>query len=145
MKMSNAWWAYGSEFQIATTAVAEIIDINGPNMSRDAIDVTWNDGSDGYREFLPGWRDGGEVSISANWLPGVATHDDSTGLLKVFEGDSLQAFKIVTADDGDGTGATIEISFNGIVTSFNTSLPLTEQGKLDCTIKISGEVTFDGT
>ena len=140
--MSNAWWAYGSEFQIGTTKVAMIRDINGPNMGKDAIEITHNDGSDGdgYRQFIPGWRDGGEVSIMANWLPKAATHYNSTGLLAKFEQDTVQAFKIVTSSDG--SSGTIDIGFNGIVTSFNADLPIEEQGKLECTIKISGAVTF---
>jgi len=138
--MSNAWWAYGSEFQIASTAVAEITNITGPSMAKDAIEITNNDGTDGYRQFLPGWRDGGDVTISANWLPDVATHGDSTGLLAKFEGDDLQEFKIVTS--GDGSGGTVTITFDGVVTAFNPTLPLEEQGKLDCTIKISGAVGF---
>jgi hypothetical protein len=139
---SNAWWAYGSEFQIATTKVGEIIDINGPSMSKDAIDVTYGDGTvgDGYKSFIPGWRDGGEVNITANWIPADSTQDGTTGLLSVFASDALQAFKIVTAEDG--SSGTMDISFSGIITRFNVDMPLTEQGKLDCTVKISGAVTI---
>lgn len=140
---SNAWWAYGSELQIGTTKVGEIIDIDGPGMSKDAIEVTASDGTagDGYREFLPGWRDGGEVTISANWVPADSTHDGTTGLLSVFEGDDLQAFKIETPAGSDGSDGTVVISFNGIVTDFSVSMPLEEQSQLDCTIKLTGAVT----
>jgi hypothetical protein len=138
---SNAWWAYGSEFQIDTTKVGEVIDINGPGMSKDAIDVSYSDGTsgDGWRQFIPGWRDGGEVTISLNWIPADSTQDDSSGLLSIFEGDSLQAFKIKTADDG--SSSTVTLSFNGIITNFSPTMPLTEQGQLDCTVKVAGAVT----
>jgi len=137
---SSAWWAFGSELQIGTTKVAEIIDINGPSMSRDAIETTKGDGTvgDGYRTFLPGFRDGGEISITGNWVPADTTHDGSQGLLHVFEDlDTLQAFVIETS-----SSPVVAIGFSGILTSFNVDLPLEEQGKLDCTIKISGAVTF---
>ncbi len=56
--MSNAWWAYGSEFQVEDGAgwlkVAEVIDINGPNMTMDSIDVTSQDGSAGWRDYISG-------------------------------------------------------------------------------------------
>lgn len=138
---SNAWWAYGSEFQIGTTKVGEIQDIDGPGMSKDAIEVTHNDGTvgDGYRAFIPGWRDGGEVGITANWIPADSTQDGATGLLSIFESDALQEFKIKTS--GDGSSGTVTISFNGIITDFNVTLPLEEQGQLECTVKISGAVT----
>ena len=141
--MSNAWWAYGSEFQIGTTKVGEIIDINGPGMSHDAIETTATDGTagDGYRTFLPGWRNAGEVNITANWIPVDATQAGATGLLSKFEDeDTVQAFKVVTADDG--SSGTVTMSFNGIVTNFSINLPLEEQAQLECTIKITGAVTF---
>ena len=135
---STAWWAYGSTLATDGTDIAEIIDISGPGMSKDAIEVTFHDGTgDGYREFIPGWRDGGEISVTANWLPSNATQDD---LLDVFEGDDLRTFTITTA--GDGSGGTIDIDFSGIVTSFNAAMPLEEQGKLEFTLKISGAVVF---
>lgn len=145
--MSNAWWAYGSDFKIGDdgtaelfTTVAEVIDISGPSMSRDAIDVTNQDSTNGWREFIPGFRDGGEVSISANWIPVSSTQDATSGILSKFTDNVLHNFQIVTSDDG--SGGTMDIDFAGIVTQFNPSLPITEQGKLDFTIKISGAVTI---
>ena len=150
---SNAWWAYGSEFQVKDgsdgstwMAVAEILDISGPNMSMESIDVSSQDGSNGWRDFVPGWRDGGEVSISANWLPAHETQGDGTavseaeGILQSFEDDNVHDFQIVTADDG--SAGTLTVGLSGIITSFNTTLPLTEQAKLDFSIKITGAVTF---
>jgi predicted secreted protein len=145
--MSNAWWAYGSEFKIGDdgtsetfTAVAEVIDISGPSMTRDAIDVTNQDSTSGWREFVPGMRDGGEVSITANWIPVNATHDGTSGILSKFTDDVLHNFQIITADDG--SSGSMDIDFAGLVTNFNPTLPLTEQGQLDFTIKISGAVTI---
>ena len=150
---SNAWWAYGSEFQVkdgsdgsAWMAVAEIIDITGPNMSMESIDITNQDGTAGWRDFTPGWRDAGEVSISANWLPAHETQGDGTavseaeGIFQSFEDDNIHSFQIVT--EGDGSAGTITIGMTGIITSFNTALPLTEQAKLDFTVKLTGAVTF---
>jgi predicted secreted protein len=146
--MSNAWWAYGSELKIGDdgttetfTKVAEVIDITGPNMTKDVIDVTSQDSTDGWREFIPGMRDGGEVTISANWIPAHATQDGTTGVLSKFTDDVLHNWQIITADDG--SSGTMDIDFAAIVTNFSPSLPLTEQGQLDFTLKISGAVTID--
>jgi len=140
---SSAFWAYGSLLQIGDgatpevfTAVAEITDLTPPNMSRDSIEVTTLNSTSGYREFIAGWRDGGEVSLTANWLPTNATHDDDTGLLEQWDDDDLHNYRIVLPD----TLATI--AFSGFLTAFEPELPRDEQGKLNCTIKISGAVTI---
>ena len=140
---SSAFWAYGSLLQIGDgatpevfTAVAEITDLTPPNMARDSIEVTGYSSTSGYREFIAGWRDGGEVSLTANWLPTNATHDDDTGLLEQWDDDDLHNYRIVLPD----TLATI--AFSGFLTAFEPELPSDEQGKLNCTIKISGAVTI---
>lgn len=147
---SNAWWAYGSELKIGDdgttetfTKIAEIIDIDGPSMSRDAIEVTSQDSTSGWREFIPGMRDGGEVSITANWIPVHATQDGTSGVLSKFTDDVLHNWQIITA--GDGSSGTIDIDFAGIVTDFSISLPMEEQAQLEFTLKISGAVTIDTT
>jgi predicted secreted protein len=145
---SNAWWAYGSELKIGDdgtsetfTKIAEVQDIDGPSMSRDTIEVTSQDSASGWREFIPGMRDGGEVSFTANWIPVAATQDGTTGLLSKFTDDDLHNFKIITADDG--SSGTMDIDFAAIVTDFSISLNMEEQATLDITLKISGAVTID--
>ena len=142
---SNAWWAYGSELKIgddgtteAFTKVAEIIDISGPSMSRDAIEVTNQDSPSGWREFIPGLRNGGEVSLTANWIPVSGTQDGTSGVLSKFTDDILHNWQIITADDG--SSGTMDIDFAAIVTNFSISLPLEEQAHLDVTLKVSGAV-----
>lgn len=137
---SSAFWAYGSVLQLGNaatpevfTSIAEITELVPPNMSRDDIDVTSHGSSDGYREFLPGLRDGGEVSAVANWLPNNATQDETTGILESFNDNDLHNWKIILPN----TIATI--AFSGFLTAFEPELPLEEQGKLSFTIKVSGK------
>ena len=144
MAASNAWWAYGSTFKLGDgetvesfTAVAEVMDITGPNLTRDSIQVTSQDSDDGQREYIPGWRDGDSVTINANWLPSDATQDGSTGLLSHYEDDVNHNYQIVTP-----TAVGKTISFAGHITGMPIALPMAEQGKLDVTIKISGAVSI---
>ncbi len=141
---SSAFWAYGSILQQGDGAtpeaysnVAEIIELTPPNMSRDEIDVTSHSSSDGYREFIGGLRDGGEVPFKANWLPSNATHDGNTGVLAQFNSDTNANWKIVLPND---TG--IEIRFRGFVKEHNPDTPLEEQAQLEGSIKVSGKPTL---
>ena len=144
MAASNAWWAYGSTFKLGDgatsesfTAVAEVLDISGPDMTRDSIQITNQDSDDGSREYLPGWRDGGTVSFDANWLPSNATQDGSTGLLSHYEDDDNHNYQIVTP-----TAVGKTISFAGHVVGMPPSLPFQEQAKINFSIKLSGKPTI---
>lgn len=140
---SSAFWAFGTQLQLgdgatpeAFTAIAELVDITPPTMSKDSIEVTNHSSTNKFREFIPGLKDGGSVSMKANWLPNNATHDESTGLMECFKDDVNHNWKLVLPDSL-GT-----ISFSGHVTAFNPETPLSAQGSLSCTIKLSGEPTW---
>jgi predicted secreted protein len=139
---SSAFWAYGSTLYAGDgstppvyTAVAEITELTPPAMSKDSIDVTSHASSDGYREFISGMRDAGEVSFKANWLPTNVTHDGTTGLLESFNDDELHLWRVVAPD------TLITIEFYGFLTAFEPDLPLEEQAQLSGTIKVSGKPT----
>ena len=55
-------------------AVAELRDISGPSMEKDEIDVTTHDSPDGYREFIGGLKNPGEVEAEINFLFENETH-----------------------------------------------------------------------
>ncbi|MCZ2155741.1 MAG: hypothetical protein LC114_17890 [Bryobacterales bacterium] len=140
---SSAIWAYGSILQLGDgatpevfTAIAEITELTPPQMSRDDIDVTSHQSSDGYREFISGLRDSGEVSFKANWLPTNSTHDGTTGLLETFNDDVNHNWKIILPN------TLITIAFSGFLTAFEPDLPLEEQAQLSGTIKVSGKPTI---
>jgi predicted secreted protein len=142
MTTSSAIWAYGSLFQTGDGAasegfstVAEITELTPPAMSRDDIEVSNNDSSDGYKEFIPGWRDGGEVSCKANWLATNSTQDFTTGLGEQFNDNVKHNYKIVLPS------SLITISFTGFLTAFEPDLPLAEQAQLSFTVKITGKPT----
>jgi len=142
MAASTAFWAYGSQLQLSDgavggtyTAIAEITELTPPNMSRDAQEVTHHASPDGYKEFIGTFRDGGEVAVKANWLPTNATQDGTTGVLEAFNDNDMHYWKIILPN------TLITISFAGIITAFNPDLPLSEQGTLSFTVKVSGKPT----
>jgi len=144
MTISSAWWVYGSLFKLGDgagsevfTTVAEITDISGPNFSRDSIEVTNLDSTTGWREQIPGWRDGDSVSLTANWLPTNVTQDGTTGMYSHFTDNVNHNYQIVLP-----TAVGLTISLTGHITGFPITLPIEEQAQVDFEIKISGVVTI---
>ncbi len=137
--MSDAFSGVGTSFERGDgtssesfTAIAEINTITGPNKSRDTIDVTSLDSASGYREFIGGFRDGGEVTLNMNFtLAGYADMDAD------FELDTLTNFQIVLPDTGNTT-----FEFAALVTALGLAIPMDDKVTADVTLKISGPVTL---
>ena len=114
--------------------IAELTSISGPSVSADTIDVSSHDSladDDGYRTYVAGLLDGGEVSAEGNLTTAVAANYVMTAL----EGRAAIPMTITfPAAAGVATW-----TFDGIVTAFETSAP--HDGKLgfSISIKISGQ------
>lgn len=111
-------------------AIANVTSISPASLSRDTYDVTAHDSTDGWREFIGGLKDGGEVSIDVNYNPG--THDT---LITDLDDVDPRNYKIAFPD-----GA--EWSFPAIMTGFEPDAP--HDGKLTAslTFKVAGKPTF---
>ena len=113
------------------TTIAEITNISGPGMTRDLIEVTSLDSTDGYREFISGFRDGGNVVLSMNY-----TRAGLDEFLADFESTVIQNYEIYLPD-----GTSIE--FEGYVQEFPLTIPTDSQITMETTIKISGPPTIN--
>jgi len=113
-------------------AIAEVRNITGPGMTRDFIDVTNLDSTGGYREFITGFRDGGELTFTMNFT--LAGYDD---LFADYSSDDSHNYQVVLAD----TGATT-FEFAGYVTSLPLTIPTDDAVTVDVTIKITGAVSM---
>lgn len=113
-------------------AFAEVNDIGGPDISRDTIDVTSLDSTGGYREFIGGFRDGGEVTMGMNF-----TNANMDKLKSDIEAAAVRNYKIVLPDDDESI-----FSFSGLVTGIGVSVPMDDKVTADVTIKVSGQTNF---
>lgn len=109
------------------TAIAGVTNISGPSISRETLDVTGHDSPDGYREFLGGLKDPGEVSIDVNYRP--SAHDVFVDDL---DDESPRNYKLVFPD---GT----EWAFPAILTGFEPSAPFDDKLTASLTFKVSGK------
>jgi len=129
--------AYGTTLKKGEVAIAELTNIGGPRLSADTIDVTSHDSADGYREFVSGLKDGGEVSIEGNFIPGNAG----------------QAALVTDLDDGSADEYTITLpavmattwTFKAIVTAFECSEPYDNKASFTATLKICGKAELGVT
>ena len=135
--MSTAKAGVGTLFRrwsgTAWVNIAEINSISGPNMSRDTIDVTSLDSTGGYREFIPGFRDGGTVQLAMNFIR--ASYDT---MQTDFESDDTHNYEIVLPDDENTS-----VEFTGIVTELPLEIPPDDKITMSVSIKVSGEVTVN--
>lgn len=137
---SNAFSGVGTKFYREDpaggpspwAALAEINNISGPGMTRDFIDVTSLDSTGGFREFITGFRDGGEVTFDMNM-----TYADYKKLKSDFDRDSAVSYKIVLPDDKEST-----FSFDGLVTGIPLNIPPDDKVTVSVTIKVTGVTEF---
>lgn len=137
--MSDAIAGVGAQFKRESdessgvfAAIAEINSIAGPGMTRDTIDVTNLDSTGGYREFITGFRDGGEVTLEMNF-----TLDGYNQMKDDFEDDDTHDYQIVLPDTGETT-----LEFAALVTSLPLSVPTDDKITISITLKVTGQVTL---
>ena len=125
--------ALGTTLTVDATTVAGLTSIGGLELSADTIDVTTLDSDGGYREFVAGFKDAGEVSLEG-YLNSV-TGKGQKELYDLFESGDEGAFEI---DFSEGSSW----SFSGVVTGFGTNADLEDPLAFTATVKVSGKPTF---
>ena len=130
----TAYLGQGATITIGSPAVAigQILSMDGPTMERTMVDTT-NLGTSTLRTFIPGFGDGGEVTLEAQFDNDDAGQQD---VLESFEAGSATAEAIViTTSDSD------TFSFNAYVRSFSISQNMDEVNRVTMVLKVSGDVT----
>ena len=85
-----------------STLSAELLDLTSSGESCDAVDVTYQESTDEWREFAAGLKDGGEYTWTLHCggtIPDVATDDSLTITLPSGAG-TLSAQAILTKKKG---------------------------------------------
>ena len=117
----------------AWAAISEILQITGPGMSRDTIDVTSLSSTGGYREFIAGFRNPGTVTFSMNFIR--ANYE----VFKTdFESNTIGNYRIVLPDLENTS-----VEFMGLVTELPLTIPADDKITVDVTIQLSGPIDMD--
>ena len=112
-------------------AIGKLTSISSPSMTQETIDVTTLDSVGEYREFIGGFKDGGEVSASGFFKPSDA------GQSAVYSALETSATEQFTIEFPASLGASWD--FQGVVTAFQTTAELEEAVGFEITIKVSGK------
>jgi len=130
--------AFGTLLKVGTSpsqkTIGELTSIKGLSLEADTIDVTTMGSTDGYREYIGGLKDAGEVEVE-----GFAKFTDAgqAELLTLFNSGAVTDFEITFP-----TTTNTKWAFKGIVTGLEWEAGLEDAISFNATIKVSGEPTL---
>lgn len=120
------------------TNIAEVIDITPPSMTKDQVEATHTDSPNAFREFIAGLKDGGQCSLTCNFLPNNATQNQTAGgLLDEFISQSLPSNWRITFPGSPQMTWT----FRATVIGYAPATPLDDRMTLVVTFKVAGAPT----
>lgn len=133
--MTSAVSAKGTVLIWNYLKVLEQANLQGLSQARDTIDVTSHDSADGYREYVAGLGDGGELSLDGNFITSdsngqIALHTDMQA------GTVRACFLLLPMSVGQA------LSFNAIAKGFEPSFPHDGKMGLSGSLKVSGKPTL---
>ena len=123
----------GTTFTANSKVIGGLTSIGGIEASADTVDVTALDSKGGYREYIAGFKDAGEVSLEG--FLDDATDSNQSELYTLFKNGNEVNCVIDFPNGGSWT-------FKGIVTGFGTSVSVDDAISFTSTVKVSGEPTF---
>lgn len=112
------------------TAIAGLTSIDGLSLSADTVDTTTLDTVGGYRTFINGFKDAGEVSIS-----GYYDYTSHNAILTDFEAGTTSSY-VITFPNGNTW------TFSAVVVGFTTGADLEDLVSFEATFKVSGKPTL---
>ena len=124
---------YGAKFfwkvtSPATTEVLLVTAIAPPGIEVEDIDVSVMQSTDQWREFISGWKVGGEAGVTIQY-----TKAETAAL---FAQAAIENFFIIEFSDGS------EWAFKGYINNFGDELDIDGIVSTALTIKITGVPTF---
>jgi len=140
--MTSAIIAYGASVELSangTTGWAEIPEITGipvPATETDYVDVTSLDSPNGYREYIPGLKDAGNLTIPANY-----THNGYQTLVAYQNSGDLAHFRVTLAPAPDQSAGDV-FTFAGYITVAVDAGDVGGKVSMSINVRISGDVTW---
>ena len=122
----------GTSLTINSTVISDLNAIGEAKVTSDELDVTTLDSSDGYREFIAGFKDGGEITFAGP----IKDETDVTALWALAEAQTVVACLITTP-----SGSTL--GFNAFVKTFAEDAAEVDGVRgLNGSLRVSGAFTY---
>ena len=136
--MSDAILGYGTQFQngdggspeIWSTVAAEITNVTPPNPSREAIDVSHEDGPDDWAGSMPGKSSPGQMSIEFNFVPGANDYND---LLAELDDKEIRHRRLVFPNSS-------VMTFSAFLLSLESEAPIDDRITATATFQLTGQL-----
>lgn len=115
------------------TDIPYAFDIAMPGIVFDTVETTSNSSPNGFREYIPGLADGGEVTFTINW------HDDEAAHQELWE--AQQAREVTSFQIAMPQFATNNLfDFEAFVTGLPITSPIGDRVTQAVTLKITGNI-----
>lgn len=126
--------AYGGSPQTYQN-VEEVRSISGLGHTGQQVDVTNFDSAAGYREFIPGLKEGREITVTCNWLQ--TSNTQQLSLIASANAGQNRNFKLTyTASSPQKV-----VSFAAAILGYTYSPSATDPNTLEFQLKISGAIS----
>jgi len=127
--MSNARIGSGATFAgVLLAVIAEVLKFSGPNPTVDDVEVSNMDSVDNWKEFIPGFKDGGELTLDLNYLKAQITN--------LYAALAVADTFTLTLPDAS------TFVFGGYLKTINQETPHAEKITANATFKVSGEPVY---
>ncbi len=117
------------------TTIAEVIEVGTPEQETSDIEFTHMESPNSFKEYKPGLKEPGEVSMKCNAVLTNSTQNATTGIIADQLNGTTRNWKIVFPD-------LTTCSFSGYVKKVKVEPPINDRETLSFTIKISGPATW---
>jgi predicted secreted protein len=121
---------FGTTITIGGASVGNLTSVNVGDFTRDDVDVSNSDSPNGWKESLPGMKDGGTLALEA-----IYTKTSVSALMALFEDDSPKPVVITLPDKS-------HFDCTGYLNSLGVSAPFDDKVTAKYQLKISGKPAF---
>ncbi len=128
---------YGTLFKIRTstgpdvfTTIGEQASVTPFGIAVDSIDASHEESPSAWREFIPGLKDGGEVSLEIHYVPGGSAEATLLAALR-----TTQVCRVVFP-----SGA--QANFSAFITEMSAETPIDDKMVMSVTLKVTGAITM---